>query len=177
MTIPSPDPAELEWEIWLPPPNWPGYFVSDLGRVVSMKNPRRPRIKAVQVTGRDGREVVFLHDGRQHSVPVHRLVGEAFLGPLPDGMETRHLDGNPTNNRLVNLRYGTHLENEEDKRQHGTHHLAHRTHCRHGHPFSGPNLRVDRRSGARICRTCKKAQMRAFYERRAAVGLCLSGSA
>lgn len=168
MTLPSPDPAELADELWLPAPCWPDYLVSNLGRVMSLKNPRRSLLKATFVTERDGREVVFLHDGRQHSAMVHRLVGEAFLGPRPEGLETRHLDGDACNNRLSNLRYGTHLENEEDKRRHGTHHLAHRTHCRHGHPFAGANLRVDRRTGARICRTCKRAQMEAFWARRAA---------
>jgi hypothetical protein len=51
---------------------------------------------------------------------VHRLVGEAFLGPLPEGMETRHLNGDGTDNRLENLAYGTHKENMADQRVHGT---------------------------------------------------------
>ena len=49
---------------------------------------------------------------------VHRLVLEAFVGPMPEAMETRHLDGNPANNCLDNLRYGTRAENEADKRLH-----------------------------------------------------------
>ena len=51
---------------------------------------------------------------------VHRLVLEAFVGPCPDGCETRHLDGNPSNNSLWNLLYGTASENWNDRRQHGT---------------------------------------------------------
>lgn len=35
-------------------------------------------------------------------------------------MECRHLDGNPANNRLSNLKWGTKVENESDKRRHGT---------------------------------------------------------
>ena len=35
-------------------------------------------------------------------------------------MECRHLDGNRENNRLVNLKWGTHTDNEKDKIKHGT---------------------------------------------------------
>jgi hypothetical protein len=35
-------------------------------------------------------------------------------------MECRHLDGNPANNNLKNLKWGTHAENELDKIEHGT---------------------------------------------------------
>jgi hypothetical protein len=51
---------------------------------------------------------------------VHRLVMEVFVGPLRDGFETRHLDGNRLNNSISNLRYGTRSENAEDRRRHGT---------------------------------------------------------
>lgn len=56
-------------------------------------------------------------DGRQ--ALVHRLVLEAFIGPCPHGHECRHLDGNPGNNRLDNLAWGTPTENGEDKFRHG----------------------------------------------------------
>lgn len=54
---------------------------------------------------------------------VHRLVLIAFVGekPYPE-FECRHLDGNNQNNRLDNLAWGTHLENEADKLLHGTRH-------------------------------------------------------
>lgn len=45
---------------------------------------------------------------------VHRHVLEAFVGPCPEGMETRHLDGNPKNNNLENLCWGTHRDNIQD---------------------------------------------------------------
>lgn len=51
---------------------------------------------------------------------VHRLVLEAFVGPCPVGMECRHGDGNPWNNRVDNLCWGTRLENAQDKQRHGT---------------------------------------------------------
>jgi len=51
---------------------------------------------------------------------VHRLVLLAFVGPCPAGMEARHLDGDPTNNRLPNLCWGTPKENKQDSQRHGT---------------------------------------------------------
>jgi hypothetical protein len=51
---------------------------------------------------------------------VHRLVLEAFIGPCPPGLECRHLDRDPSNCRLDNLCWGTPLENNHDKRTHGT---------------------------------------------------------
>ena len=43
--------------------------------------------------------------------PVHKLVALTFLGPCPEGKEVLHNDGDPKNNRLDNLRYGTRTEN------------------------------------------------------------------
>ncbi len=51
---------------------------------------------------------------------IHRLVLAAFVGPCPEGMVCRHLDGNPSNNRVENLAWGTYTENEQDKHRHGT---------------------------------------------------------
>lgn len=50
---------------------------------------------------------------------IHRLVLGAFIGPCPDGFECRHLDGNPGNNLLDNLCWGTHQENVADMMKHG----------------------------------------------------------
>lgn len=51
----------------------------------------------------------------QRSVAVHLLLLDAFVGPMPDGQETRHLDGDFSNNTLSNLAYGTPKQNAEDR--------------------------------------------------------------
>lgn len=45
---------------------------------------------------------------------VHRLVLEVFIGPCPEGMEARHLNGIKADNRLENLAWGTPEENRSD---------------------------------------------------------------
>jgi hypothetical protein len=69
------------------------------------------------VIRKTGHENVFLGHGNTRS--VHRLVLEAFVGPCPSGMECCHNDGNPRNNRVRNLRWGTDTDNAADQREHG----------------------------------------------------------
>lgn len=115
-------------ERWLPVPGFEGrYEVSDFGCVKSLPHTRRGphgatrrfgvRILKPQPYDADGRVQVKL-GGRDRK--IHHLVLTAFVGPCPAGMECRHLDGDPTNNRLDNLAWGTHAENEADKIRHGT---------------------------------------------------------
>jgi hypothetical protein len=48
------------------------------------------------------------------SKQVHHLVMEAHGKPKQEGMECRHLDGNPENNRIENLTWGSRFENIMD---------------------------------------------------------------
>jgi hypothetical protein len=50
---------------------------------------------------------------------VHQVILEAFVGPCPEGLECRHLNGNPADNRSSNLKWGTRAENIEDEKKHG----------------------------------------------------------
>lgn len=70
---------------------------------------------------RKGYRRVTLHlAGKRHDEGVHRLVLLAW-GPStsePD-LETRHLDGDPLNNFIGNLCWGTRRENAADRTRHG----------------------------------------------------------
>lgn len=46
-----------------------------------------------------------------NGTPVHHLVLLTFAGPPGAGQEVRHLNGDPKDNRLENLAYGTRTEN------------------------------------------------------------------
>jgi hypothetical protein len=65
---------------------------------------------------------VHLHNnGKVITKRIHRLVCLAFIGPIPDGLECCHdPDRSPSNNRVCNLRYGTHKDNCNDRDRHGT---------------------------------------------------------
>lgn len=73
----------------------------------------------------DGYLLVHVFNGERSRIyGVHQIVADAFIGPRPADAEVRHLDGNPLNNRPENLAYGTHAENEADKKLHGTHKIG-----------------------------------------------------
>jgi hypothetical protein len=59
------------------------------------------------------------YNGEGRRFFVHRAVLEAFIGRCPPGMEARHLNGDRADNHLVNLAWGTGLDNAADREGHG----------------------------------------------------------
>jgi len=122
-------------EVWKSVVGYEGlYEVSNLGRVRSVARtvrqlnkigkPRTYSVRGRILKTRSYDSYVYIDlakDGKLTTCMVHRLVLLAFVGPCPDGMETRHLDGNKQNNSWPkNLAWGTHAQNEQDKKQNGT---------------------------------------------------------
>lgn len=64
--------------------------------------------------------VVLYKNGNRHFRKIHHLVLETFICLCPKRMECRHLDGNPSNNNLKNLCWGTKKDNMKDRKKHGT---------------------------------------------------------
>lgn len=161
-------PAPLPGEEWRPVVGYEAtYMVSSLGRVWS--RPRRATRGGILRTrlDKDGYPAVGLtQDGVKRHPKVHRLIGEAFLGALPEGMQTRHLDGNPLNCTLENLAYGTVRENCLDRRTHGTDWQVNKTHCPRGHELRPGNLdTAPSAAGSRHCLKCTRATSRATRQR------------
>jgi hypothetical protein len=100
--------------------------------------------------------------GKARNHLVHHLVLEAFVSRKPAGMECRHLNGVPDDNRLENLQWGTSSENSYDVVRHGNHRYANKTHCKNGHEFTPENTRI--KPSGRECRACMKAYFKARYE-------------
>lgn len=136
-------------------PDWP-YWITLDGQIF---NENGKQLKPTLSTGGYLR-VSLYNRGKKKIFLVHHLVLLAFVGPRPQGMETRHLDGDPKNNHISNLRYGTSSTNKLDMVRHGRHHVARRTKCKYGHEYTEENTYyyVDKRSGRttkrRICRIC-----------------------
>lgn len=104
-----------------PIPKFPGYQITKDGEVWSepnhchSKNKRlKPGLSGSYLTVSLGKQ------GKQCTRRIHCLVLETYVGPCPDGLECRHLDGNSVNNRLTNLCWGTRSENHYDAVRHGT---------------------------------------------------------
>lgn len=104
-------------------PNFPNYAISKDGQVWS-----KPR-KYCNPVGKwltpgigwyGHLSFVLRKKGKSHTIGVHRLLLETYVSPCPIGMECRHLDGNPKNNQLENLTWGTEKENQQDRKRHGT---------------------------------------------------------
>jgi hypothetical protein len=103
---------------------------------------------------------------------AHRVSYELFVGPIPEGLELDHLCRNRS---CVNPKHLEPVTRKENLRRSPlacwSGGLALRikkkvkTHCVHGHPYSGDNLIV-RGNGWRVCRECKLIYMRKRYVRR-----------
>jgi hypothetical protein len=99
------------------------YEISDLGNVRSLHRSYKPRLRGDLLTPgvSCGKMTVVLYkDGGRKTRLVHHLVLDAFTGPCPPGEEARHGPGGALDNRLVNLCWGTHAENEADRVRDGT---------------------------------------------------------
>lgn len=126
------DPAET----WKPIPGFPGYEASDHGNFRSLDRTTpsgrqcKGQLLSTRVSNR-GYLLVDLRDaeGKKVTRSAHTVVLEAHDKPCPPGMEARHLDDDPRNNRFVpgaeeesrarggNLFWGTKAQNREDRRR------------------------------------------------------------
>jgi hypothetical protein len=100
---------------------------------------------------------------RGRKVPVHRVSYEAFVGPIPEGLEIDHLCRNraccnpehleAVTRRTNVLRSGNFIAAR-----------ASADHCINGHPFAGENLRTDK-DGERVCKACNRAAAERYRQR------------
>ncbi len=109
-----------------PVPGYSGaYHVGDDGSVWSCKSASKiwkllkPHIMK-RANGVPVSSYVQLSSGKVTRWLVHRLILTVFVGSQPSGMECRHLDGSCLNNRLGNLKWGTHKQNGNDMKNHGS---------------------------------------------------------
>jgi len=155
-------------ERWRSVPGFPGYEASDHGRIVSRRRASPVVLKPRRMP--NGYLTVALTgpDGHPRTMTVHRVVMLAFVGERPAGRETRHLDGDPANNRLTNLAWGTKAKNMADLLEHGHHWQKNKAQCRQGHAYDEANT-GHHKDGRRYCRACRRDSSARYRERAASV--------
>lgn len=158
-------------EQWRPIPGWEGlYDVSDVGRVRSCsrvvvgRNGRPLTVNQRILTGTVNEHgyvrVSLCRGNARFTRGVHQLVLLAFAGPAPDGHEACHNNGDPGDNRLINLRWDTRSSNMLDRTTHGTNRNAVKTECDSGHRFTLENTYYPPGKRRRQCRACVRTRSR-----------------
>lgn len=96
------------------------YEVSSAGRIRRILKTMAPQELSQIKHCRGYLTVSLSSNGVARHHLVHRIVLEAFIGPADEDQESLHRNGNKTDNRLANLRWGTRADNMEDAARHGT---------------------------------------------------------
>ena len=102
------------------------YIVSNRGNVQRTrfyKNRDRLYVNMIpDMSGKGYPRLTLSKPGLKRKVSVHRLVVEAFIGPVPNDMEINHINGIPADSRVENLEIVTKSYNQ----WHATHVLGKR---------------------------------------------------
>lgn len=94
------------------------YAVSNIGRVASLQYHGKKSFSLMSLTN-NGRNYLMVKirnskTGYVKSLPVHRLVAEAFIPNPENKPQVDHIDTNSLNNHVSNLRWVTNLENQRN---------------------------------------------------------------
>lgn len=100
---------------WADIPGFPGYSVNAAGAIYG----RAGKILRPMESSSGHLYIIPRVNNIGVKLFVHRAVLLAFVGLPPPGEEARHLDGNPRNNHISNLAWGTRSEQHEDDRRNG----------------------------------------------------------
>lgn len=115
----------------MPIPGFEGYFCSNYGDAFSSRKRyfengkyitkiTKELIRMTPSNHEDGYLFFTIFNGKSFKqMLAHRLVMICFSGEERNDL-VLHYDGNPKNNYFGNLRWGTHADNHEDQRRHGT---------------------------------------------------------
>jgi hypothetical protein len=99
-------------EIWKEIPSHPNYEASNTGYIRHKK--KKNILKSKSIDTRHYQVISIITEGKKYTKKVARLVWEAFEG-CPCGLTIDHIDRNPLNNNINNLRCVSHAINARNK--------------------------------------------------------------
>lgn len=101
---------------WVEIPDFNGdYYINRAGEILSVKY-KKPRIRRPIVTALGYHFIQLTKENENFSFAVHRLIYSTFVGELSESDIVDHIDGNPSNNSLSNLRKCTFSGNAQNSR-------------------------------------------------------------
>lgn len=135
-------------EVWLDIVGFENrYEVSNLGRIRSIKTGNE---LVPAYTHGYGHVTLLKADGTRHSVRVHVAVLTAFCGRPPfEGAQSAHNNGDQLDCRLVNLRWASPKENQDDVTRHGNRYEGERVHNAKLKASDIPGIRTRIKNGER----------------------------
>lgn len=101
-------------EKWKPVREFPDHYeISTYGRVKRVKPYRSVKAGTLRKPQMIGKYPGYMLSISQQAFArmSHRLVADAFLGPIPSGMQVNHMDGDKMNCHISNLEIVTNGEN------------------------------------------------------------------
>ena len=119
------DNIQTAVEHWRPVVDWENFYeVSQLGRVRRTARGASTRpgtiLCPMSCGGHPGRrgykQVTLCRPGFKKNIKLHRLVVEAFVGRLEPREQVDHINGNPSDCRVSNLRVVTGAQNAKNRR-------------------------------------------------------------
>lgn len=112
----APAPAPTGESVWKEIPLTDGkYLISTNGEVArALKNGRMRKLSPYKNKTPYLAVKVYDNSGKRMNKYVHRLVAEAFV-PSNNGTEVNHINGDKTDNRVDNLEWVSHSENNIHK--------------------------------------------------------------
>ena len=108
----------MQKEIFLDIPEYEGYYqASNLGNIKRLAGGliKNDRIMKPINNGFGYFSVPLCKNGVKKRFYIHRLVALSFFGVAKDGMEVNHIDGDKSNNKIINLEWASRSENQKHR--------------------------------------------------------------
>jgi hypothetical protein len=105
-------------EVWKLIEGFPGYEVSNVGRVQSFRR-GKPKILGQYPNKKGYLSLVLYSEGSPYTRRAHRLVAEAFVSNPLNLPQVNHEDGNKTNNNDWNLKWTDQMGNMKHASENG----------------------------------------------------------